>query len=289
MISSARISAIAAFCKELREAREYQRISLREIAAMTRLGLDHLQAIEEARWDDIPRAYLRGYLGLYSQAVGMNLDKVLRSFDRLMLPESESDAAILDEAPPLLREPQAVGITRAKIRTTWFAVLSRNRKLLYLLSFFAVIGLFGLLYLTRKIEDRQMIPLTPFSEAVAESRSALTTPLLVVPVDSPSTDAKSAEHWVSWIGTAKGSLLMQRDRESVRRWRFDAYDTIKIQYLTQMSAKVWPAASVAAFQDTARIPPAKTLSGDTAQYLIKPGMTLHPDSAKNNVDSLVKG
>jgi len=289
MTSSARITAIAAFCKELREARAYQRITLREVSAMTRLGVDHLQAIEEARWDDVPRAYLRGYLSLYAQSVGMNVDKVLRSFDRLMIPESGPGSAVLDDAPPLLREPQAVGVTRAKIRTTWFAVLSRNRKLLYALSFLAVVGLLTLIFLTHKIEDRTAVGLLPFREALAESRMVLPTPLVVVPLDTASADLKSGQHWVQWIGTNPGTLILNRDRDTVRQWRFDAYDTIKIQYVDTVIARLAPAGSALAYVDTAIVSLDRLLRGDTALYRIGTHRPARRDSSESRRDSLVKG
>ncbi|HEY3294332.1 MAG TPA: helix-turn-helix domain-containing protein [bacterium] len=289
MTSSARITAIAVFCKELRQAREYQRITLREVAAVTRLGLDFLEAIEEGRWNDIPRAYIRGYLNLYAQAVGMNTDKVLKSFDRLMMPETESDAAILDEAPPLLRQPQAVDITRAKIRTTWFAVLSRNRKMLYLMSFFAVAGLLGLLYLTRRIEDRRAVPMLPFGEAMAESRTRVTSPFTILPLDDVPPGAKTADNWIQWVGNSRGWLVVDRDKDMPHHWHFDAYDTIKIQYVNTLSAIIYPAASAFAFRDTIKVPVSRVTPGDTAVYIIKPGAPNRPDSTKNLADSLVKG
>jgi hypothetical protein len=288
MTSSARISAIAAFCKELREAREYQRITIREVSAMTRLGQDQLQAIEDGQWDAISRAYLRGYLGLYAQAVGMNVEKVLRGFDRLMLPESGSGAAVLDEAPPLLSEPQAVGVTRAKIRTTWFAVLSRNRGLLYTLSFLAVIGLFFLLFLMRKIEDRGAVAVLPFSEALAENRSALTTPFLIVPMDSAIGDAKHGQHWVEWIGRNRGVLTIKRDQDPPRRWHYDAYDTIKIQYVDKLVGRINPAASAMVREDSTEIEPEKILPGDTAVYQFPASHTVRRDSTESLRDSLVK-
>ena len=289
MTSSARITAIATFCKELRQAREYQRITLREVAAVTRLGVDYLEAIENARWNEIPRAYIRGYLSLYAQAVGMNVDKVLKSFDRLMMPETEAEAAILDEAPPLLSGPQAVGITRAKIRTTWFAVLSRNRKALYTLSFLAVAGLLGLLFITRRIEDTRAVPMLPFGEAMAESRARVTTPYLELPLDPSAQVGKLTDNWIKWIGKSKGWIVVERDNDIPHHWHFDAFDTIKIQYVSSLSARVYPASSAYALRDTLRIPVTRVTPGDTAFFVIKPPSTGHLDSTRSVADSLVKG
>jgi len=288
MTSSARISAIAAFCKELRQAREYQRISLREASGITRLSVDYLEAIEEGRWDDIPRPYVRGYLSLYAQAVGMNRDKVLKTFDRLMAPETESDSAILDEAPPLLREPEAVGITRAKIRTTWFALLSRNRKLLYTLSFLSVAGLLGLLYVSRRIDDQRTIALIPFGEAMAESRVRVAGPLTELPLDEGQVSGKQSGNWITWVGTGKGWLVVQRDRDLQQRWRFDSYDTIKIQYVTALTARVYPAASAMAFRDTMRVPVNRVTPGDTAIYLVRSTVSGRVDTSQAMTDTLVK-
>lgn len=289
MTSSARISAIAAFCKELRHAREYQRFSLREVAAVTRVALPFLEAMEEGRWNDIPRPYVRGYLGLYAHAVGMNRDKVLKSFDRLMAPETQGETATLDEAPPLLKEPQAVGLTRAKIRTTWFAVLSRNRKLLYLLSFLAVAGLFGLLHITRKIEDRRIVPALPFCDAVAENRTKVTSPLTIVAVGQTTSSVKGDENWIEWIGNSAGRLWVTRDYEMPLNWHFDAYDTIKIQYVASVTARVVPAGSARAYCESGRIPVGKVIVGDTAVYSVKVSTAGHADSTKIVADSLVRG
>ena len=289
MTSSARISAIAAFCKELRQAREYQRMTLPEVAGITRVRVDYLAAIEEGRWEEIPRAYTRGYLSVYAEAVGMNRDKVIKSFDRLMMPETESDAAVFDDAPPLLKEPQAVGVTRAKIRTSWFAVLSRNRKLLYFLSLLSVIALLGLLYVTRKIEDRTNIPVLSFGDAVAENHARVTSPLTTLPLDPNTPNPKGPENWIVWIGNSKGWLIARRDNELVYRWHYDAYDTIKIQYLTALNLRSFPLGSGVAFRDTSTAPIARSSAGDTAVYIIKAGSQPRPDSLKTSTDSIAKG
>jgi cytoskeletal protein RodZ len=288
MISSSNTSAIAAFCKELRDAREFQLISLQEVAQMSRISIEFLDALERGHWDRIPRAYVRGYLGLYAQTVGMNRDKVLRTFDHLMLPGAAAGAAVLDDAPPLLNEPTDVGVTRAKIRTSWFAALSRNRKVFYPLTFVALLLLVGLLNFTRR-SQANTTPLIPFSEAILEAQQNVHSPLTDIPLSDSilsTTLRNSAIKRVLMIGSGPGILQFSRDSDPRRVFRFNAYDTIKIQYLTEMSARIWPSNSMDIFEDSTRIRPETVQKGDTAIFDFQASRPVKVDSMQIMSDSL---
>ncbi|HXK11501.1 MAG TPA: helix-turn-helix domain-containing protein [Vicinamibacteria bacterium] len=59
--------------KDLRQVREARGVSLRHIAAVTKIGLRFLEYIEEDRFDFLPApVYLRGFLQEYARLVGLD-------------------------------------------------------------------------------------------------------------------------------------------------------------------------------------------------------------------------
>jgi hypothetical protein len=267
MTSSPSTSAIAYFCKELREARAYQQVTLAEVASATRVTVAYLDALEQGRWDEIPRAYLRGYLGLYAQAVGMNREKVLRGFDHLVLPTAIGSAAVLDETPALLSQPEDVGVTRAKIRATWFALLSRNRRFVYGLTFLVVAGVLVLLYLSRR-GGREAIWEMPFSQSLAENEMKVHGPLRVVPVEGGSEGAVQTDRrgcWVQFVGVEAGSIEAQADGGQIIQFRFRCFDTLRFQYLSSFRAWVWPGLAATGHVDTTAVEPVRS-RGDTVMF-----------------------
>ena len=72
---------LQAFVQELKVAREFRKITLKEIASETMISLSYLTHLENGEWQEVPFPYLRGYLISYAETVGMNLDRVLRNFD----------------------------------------------------------------------------------------------------------------------------------------------------------------------------------------------------------------
>jgi hypothetical protein len=280
MTFSPSTSAIAFFCKDLRDAREFRQISLDEAAQITRISREYLEALENGRWDGIPAAYLRGYLGSYADAVGMNREKVLRGFDHLNSPGTSFHGAVLDETQPLLKQPEHRSVTRSKIRTTWFAELSHNRTAFYLLTFFAVLGLLGLLHLSRTPRPTA-VTLIPFETAIKENQIRTHSPLTVIPLQISAESehlATGYESWARWIGLKDGRVVIHRDSDPPIEVRFGAYDTIKIQYLTEMSGKVSPRGCMVVLDDTARVAAVQTAKGDTDIYNVKLPKSVSSDS-----------
>jgi transcriptional regulator with XRE-family HTH domain len=268
MNSSPGTSAIAVFCRDLREARRYRQVTLFEVAEITRVNREYVEALESGRWDEIPPAYLRGYLALYAQAVGMNREKVLRSFDQMMAPIAGRDKAILDEGPRLLKEPQHAEVTRVKIRAAWFAALSRNRAAISGVTLLALLLLLGLLHWSRRAQE-QRVPLIPFADAACEGRSKVHGPLTLVPMiprayEQANDDASG--RWITCVGLASGEMVFKRDTLPPERLRYDAYDTIRVEYSWNITLKVHPAQSAVCSFDDSVLAAATRLVGDTALY-----------------------
>jgi hypothetical protein len=268
MNSSPGTSAIAAFCRDLREARRYRQVTLFEVAETTCVNREYIEALEAGRWDEIPPAYLRGYLALYAQAVGMNREKVLRSFDQMMAPVTGESKAVLDEGPRLLKEPQHAEVTRAKIRAAWFAALSRNRAAMSGVTLIALLLLLGLLHLSRRSHELR-VAVAPFSESAREGRAKVHGPLTWIPLVRGSGTEESdraVARWVTCVGLASGEFIAIRDSLPPEQLRYDAYDTIKVEFLRDIVLKVQPEQSaVCSFGDSVLAKTA-SLAGSTAVY-----------------------
>ncbi|MFZ5433108.1 MAG: helix-turn-helix domain-containing protein [Calditrichota bacterium] len=264
-------SAITAFCSELREARDFKRISIDEVAKITCITRDYLYALEKGEWDRIPTAYLRGYLALYANAVSMNSDKVLKTFDQLVSREKPSRSAVLDTNPPLLEQPQYVEVTRAPIRAAWYAALIRHQAGFIIVTVALLMFLMGFLYWQAHwgtVPERTLA----FAIALREHGERVHSPLTLLPIGSNDSldeaEIKYSAPWVRWIGSDHGSMTVQRDQDSTFTLFFDPYDTIKIQYVRSMNVRLYPPGSARARQDTTRLFPDKELSGEIEVFVI---------------------
>ena len=121
-------SQTISFCDELRKAREYQGLSLAEIALQTRIPKEYLEALEDGKLDIIPQPIQRGVISAYAKAAQMNSEKVLRTLEELQGIRSRTESGLLSPDRSS-RESMTVGMTRAQIRTAWFASIADNRLL----------------------------------------------------------------------------------------------------------------------------------------------------------------
>lgn len=65
----------------LQEAREKREMTLGDVAGITHVRKEYLQAIDEGRWDDLPEnVYTRNFLRLYASAVGVEEAAVLNLY-----------------------------------------------------------------------------------------------------------------------------------------------------------------------------------------------------------------
>lgn len=242
MISSARTSFIAAFAEELRRARVYNRVELSDVAEQTHLAVEFLEALEQGRWEAIPAPYVRGYLYLYAQAVGMNVEKVLKSYDDLVRARADEESAELDSSSPLLRQPERVGVTRAKIRAAWFTAITQNRKTAYLAMLIATAVLVSGLYLSRRTQRFQVRPAS-FTETVAEYGSLSHGPITRLDLsvsDSLLTTGSHPSRDATLIATDTGHVTFSGNVGPEQRMAFYPFDTLLIQYNSDTYVSVRP-------------------------------------------------
>jgi cytoskeletal protein RodZ len=68
----------------LKRCREYHEITLEEASETTKIGISHLSALEEDQICEFAnRAYLKGFLRIYSAYLGLNSDDLSRMYDKL--------------------------------------------------------------------------------------------------------------------------------------------------------------------------------------------------------------
>src|SRR5512139_1261246 len=228
MISSAKTSFIAAFADELRRAREYSGIELADVARITRISIEYLNSLESGKWEIIPQPYLRGFLSQYAKAVGMNVEKVLQSFDQLLTASEVDESATLDLSSPLLPQPEHIGVTRAKIRTGWFTALTQNRKVAYLAVAVAVV-LFGAgLALSRRTQRPRVVP-TSFESSISEYKQTTRGPLTVLNLSTTDSSAgsKSTSSRGLVIGSVDtGTAVLGHGVNMLRTLAYHPYDSI---------------------------------------------------------------
>ncbi|MCA9782082.1 MAG: helix-turn-helix domain-containing protein [Calditrichaeota bacterium] len=128
-----------AFVQELKVAREFRKITLKEIASETMISLSYLTHLENGEWQEVPFPYLRGYLISYAETVGMNLDRVLRNFDELdWKPAEGGRPQTRDLSGPVVRP--AGGGGHAELVPPLLALIPMRKKLLVLFAFLLVVA-----------------------------------------------------------------------------------------------------------------------------------------------------
>jgi hypothetical protein len=66
----------------LKQVRESQRITLKEISERTRISVGCLSALEDERYEDLPnaRVYVRGFVRCLASEIGLDRDQVSRTY-----------------------------------------------------------------------------------------------------------------------------------------------------------------------------------------------------------------
>lgn len=66
----------------LKQIRESQRITLKEISERTRISVGSLSALEDERYEDLPnaRVYIRGFVRCLALEIGLDRDQVAKTY-----------------------------------------------------------------------------------------------------------------------------------------------------------------------------------------------------------------
>src|ERR1700689_1020073 len=82
----------------LNQQRQLRALSLEEVAKATRVPLEHLRALEEDRFDDLPGdAFAIGYIRNYARCIGLSADEAVLRYQ-------EARRSQVTPAPPARRK-----------------------------------------------------------------------------------------------------------------------------------------------------------------------------------------
>ena len=103
--------------EQLRSAREAQKLTVHQIADITKIRTDHIRALEEGNFDVfVAPVYIRGFVRSYAGLLKLNVPEVMATLDgELSLTEKFS------EPPPLSRQQRgALDLVMLKLsRVNW--------------------------------------------------------------------------------------------------------------------------------------------------------------------------
>ncbi len=90
---------MAAIGEILREARQSKGLSLSELEEITKIRTHYLKALEDENFDELPgKTYVKGFLGTYARALGLDPKAILTSFN-----VGEPQEKVLDKPEAPLR------------------------------------------------------------------------------------------------------------------------------------------------------------------------------------------
>lgn len=96
--------------QQLKAAREELGKSLSDMGQLTRIKVQQLQGLEEDNYDSIPAPmYVRGFMKLYAQKLGLNHEPLVEMYERIR----KGEPAVPEEGPlpprPVIEEALPVG------------------------------------------------------------------------------------------------------------------------------------------------------------------------------------
>ncbi len=95
----------------LREVRESRGIGLDEAARVTRIGRNYLAAIEAEMFDKLPStAYVKGFLRVYADYLGLSGDEVIGMFDRSGKLRQDQPSGDASDDRPRQRIKKGIGL-----------------------------------------------------------------------------------------------------------------------------------------------------------------------------------
>lgn len=115
----------------LREEREKQGLSLRDIASQSHIRLEYLRAIEESNFEKIPaEIYVKGFLRTYAQALKVDEEAIIQKYlDQRRESEPPEEVVELPKREPRFRnkiEFATLILISSFIAITLFIIINRN-------------------------------------------------------------------------------------------------------------------------------------------------------------------
>lgn len=95
---------MASVSEQLREAREAQKLTVQQVAEITKIRTDHLRALEEGNFDVFSApVYIKGFIRSYATILKLDVPRVMADLDAEL-----GKTQKFSEPPPLSDEPKGV-------------------------------------------------------------------------------------------------------------------------------------------------------------------------------------
>lgn len=218
--------------ERLRNAREAKGLTLQAAEGLTRIRAAYLQALEEERFDRLPGpVYVKGFLRIYSAALGLDPDRLLQAYPADLQAPAQSIIGATAVDVPI--RPTATRSPLRRIGTVAGIVL---------LAGFLVVGVFAYLQVRQFVEPvpPQAIappapPPAPRPQPAPPRSGVQATPLpspappRVLPAGRVTVEVRARD--TSWLRvTADGERVFQGFVRSgdVRSWRAQRRLTIRV-------------------------------------------------------------
>ncbi|MEO5667914.1 MAG: RodZ domain-containing protein [Bdellovibrionota bacterium] len=207
----------------IKQQRLERKVSLEEIAAVTKVHIAQLRMIEEDQWKDLPAsAFVRGFLVCYARHLALDEEEVLRRYKIAMGSRLKTIEAALPEGH---RSVQSA--TRPKVRvatTPNFQKSPGARDIqvkssptltpkvigIAVASLLAVVCLILLISLGRKSEPKVEVKETPAAETTEVAPTPVAPPLAsATPVPAPQFILELVGVEESWVNVKNGDQNAQ--------------------------------------------------------------------------------
>lgn len=103
--------------EKIKAAREAHSISYESISDVTKINEKYLKQIEEGNWEFLPQPYVRAFVKLFANEVGLDGQQILREYDRLLVEKAHS----LSPLPKEINEIKKSPLERKEFKQTYFS------------------------------------------------------------------------------------------------------------------------------------------------------------------------
>lgn len=162
--------------EQLRQAREAQGLSLRELAEMTKIRSDHLEALEKADYEPFPApVYIRGSVRTYASFLKLDVPSVLSALD-----------AELAQSPDFSGPPSLTGARRGPLDWITYQLSRVNWRLAGLLLLTIALvsgGIIGWQAWNRRLQED---PLSRLGPGIHKPAAGSVADLLPLPTNAPA-------------------------------------------------------------------------------------------------------
>ena len=103
-VKRAKYAEMSAVAEQLRLAREAKKLTINQVAEVTKIRTDHLRALEEGNFDVFTATvYIRGFVRSYATLLKLDVPQVMAALDSEL-----GQMERFKEPPPLSRQPRSV-------------------------------------------------------------------------------------------------------------------------------------------------------------------------------------